>query len=130
MKLKDLKNYFKYIDWSREELIIDFNPEGNLTASFAHRFEIEDHISIVYYWYDHLARKWAPNLVRTIEDSLNDHDFETFSKIADQIKEENIMITLPDMACIYNDDTDTILGDIYLNADTFHLITEHEYECG
>lgn len=130
MKLKDLKNYFKNIHWNREELVIDFNPDGNLTASFAHCFEAEDRISIVYYWYDHLARNWAPNLVRTIEDSLNNHDFETFSQKAEQIKDENIMITLPDTACIYNDDTDTILGDIYLNADTFHLITEHEYECG
>ena len=130
MKLKDLKNYFKNIHWNREELVIDFNPDGDLTASFAHCFKMEDRISIIYYWYDHLARNWAPNLVRTIEDSLNDHDFETFSKIADQIKDENIMITLPDMACIYNDDTDTILGDIYLNEDTFHLIVEHEYECG
>lgn len=130
MKLKDLKNYFKDIDWSREELVIDFNQDGNLTASFSHRFEMEDRISIIYYWYDHLARNWAPSLVGTIVDSLNDHDFETFSKIAEQIKDENIMITLPDTACIYNDDTDTILGDIYLNADTFHLILEHEYECG
>lgn len=130
MKLKDLKNYFKDIDWSREELVIDFNPDGNLTASFAHRSEMEDRISIVYYWYDHLARNWAPKLVRAIEDSLNDYDFEAFSTIADQIKDENIMITLPDTACIYNDDTDTILGDIYLNENTFHLITEHEYECG
>lgn len=130
MKLKDLKNYFKNIHWNREELVIDFNPDGDLTASFAHCFKMVDRISIIYYWYDHLARNWAPNLVRTIEDSLNDHDFETFSKIADQIKDENIMITLPDMACIYNDDTDTILGDIYLNGNTFHLITEHEYECG
>lgn len=130
MKLKDLKNYFKNIHWNREELVIDFNPDGNLTASFAHCFEMDDRISIIYYWYDHLARNWAPNLVRTIENSLNDHDFETFSKIADQIKDENIMITLPDMACIYNDDADTMLGDIYLNENTFHLITEHEYECG
>lgn len=130
MKLKDLKNYFKNIDWSKEELVIDFNPDGNLTASFAHRFEMEDRISIVYYWHDHLARNWAPSLVRTIEDSLNDRDFETFSKIVKQIKDENIMITLPNAACIFNDDTDTILGGIYLNADTFHLITEYEYECG
>lgn len=130
MKLKDLKNYFKDIDWSREELVIDFNPDGNLIASFAHCFKMEDHISIVYYWYDHLARNWAPNLVRTIEDSLNDYDFEAFSTIVDQIKNENIMITLPDMACIYNNDTDTIIGHIYLNENTFHLITEHEYECG
>lgn len=130
MKLKDLKNYFKDIDWSREELVIDFNPDGVLTASFSHSFEMEDRISIVYYWYDHLARNWAPSLVRTIEDALNDYDFEAFSTIADQIKNENVAITLPDTACIYNDDTDTILGYIYLNEKTFHLIMEHEYECG
>ena len=130
MKLKDLKNYFKNIHWNREELVIDFNPDGNLTASFAHRFEMEDRISIIYYWYDHLARNWAPNLVRAIEDSLNDYDFEAFSAIANQIKNENIAITLPDTACIYNDDANTILGDIYLNENTFHLIMEHEYEGG
>ena len=130
MKLKDLQNYFKDINWSREELIVDFNPDGNLTASFSHYFEMENCISIVYYWYDHLARNWAPSLVRAIEDALDDRDFEAFAKIVDQIKDENIMITLPNTACIYNDDTDTILGDIYLNENTFHLIMEHEYECG
>lgn len=130
MKLKDLKNYFKNIEWNREELVVDFNPDGNLTASFAHRSEMEDRISIVYCWYDHLARNWAPSLVRTIVDSLDERDFETFSRVANQIKDEDIMITLPDTACIFNEDTDTILGDIYLNANTFHLITEHEYECG
>ena len=130
MKLKDLKHYFKDINWNKEELVIDFNPDGYFTASFSHPFEMEDCISIIYYWYDHLARHWAPSLVRTIEEALNDRDFEIFSEIADQIKDENVMITLPDTACIYDNDTDTILGDIYLNENTFHLITEHEYECG
>ena len=42
MKLKDLKNYFKNIHWNREELVIDFNPDGDLTAEFLYKGELND----------------------------------------------------------------------------------------
>lgn len=130
MKLKDLKNYFKDIDWNREALIVDFNPNGNLTASFSHLFNMEDDISISYCWFDHLIRIYRPDLIRAIEDALDKHDFKCFTTLMEQVKNEGIMITLPKQAYIWNETTETYLGDIYLNTDTFHLITEHEYECG
>ena len=130
MKLKDLKNYFKDIDWNREALIVDFNPDGNLTASFSHLFNMEDDISIFYCWFDHLTRVNRPDLIKEIEDTLNNHDFEHFVALATKIENENIMITLPNQACIWNETKQTILGYIYLSMDTFYLITDHEYECG
>ena len=130
MKLKYLKNYFKNIDWNRDVLIVDFNPDGKLTASFSHLFNMEDDISISYCWFDHLTRVNRPDLIRVIEDALDKHDFKCFTTLMEQIKNEGIMITLPKQAYIWNETTETYLGDIYLNADTFHLITEHEYECG
>lgn len=130
MKLKHLKNSFKDIDWSREALIIDFNPDGILTASFSHLFNMEDDISISYYWYDHLTRVSRPDLIEKIENALNEHDFESFAALVEQIENEDIMITLPEQAFVWDETTETCLGYIYLNADTFHLITDHEYECG
>lgn len=130
MKLKHLKNYFKDIDWNKEALIIDFDPDGNLTASFSHLFNMEDDISISYYWYDHLARMNRPDLIKKIENALSEHNFECFAALAEQIKNEDIMITLPQQAFIWNKTVETCLGYIYLNADTFNLITDHEYECG
>lgn len=130
MKLKDLKNYFKNIDWNHDVLIVNFNPDGNLTTSFSHLFNMEDDISISYCWFDHLTRVNRPDLIKAIEDALDEHDFEWFTTLIEQIKNEGIMITLPKQAYVWNETTETYLGDIYLNADTFHLITEHDYECG
>ena len=130
MKLKHLKNYFENIHWNREALIVDFNPDGNLTASFSHLFNMEDNISISYYWYDHLTRMIRPDLITEIEDALSEHDFECFTALTEQIENEDIMITLPQQACIWDETIETCLGYIYLNENTFHLITDHEYECG
>lgn len=129
-KIKDLKNYFKNIDWDSEVLVVDFNPDGNLTASFSHLFNMEDDISISYYWYDHLTRMIRPDLIKEIEDALSEHDFERFTALTEQIENEDIMITLPQQAYIWDETIETYLGCIYLNANTFHLITDHEYECG
>ena len=130
MKLKHLKNSFKDIDWNKDALIVDFNPDGILTASFSHLFNMEDDIIISYYWYDHLTRMNRPDLIKEVEDALNEHDFKCFSALVKQIENEDIMITLPPQAFIWDETTEACLGYIYLNENTFHLITNHEYECG
>lgn len=130
MKLKHLKNYFKHIDWNREMLVVDFNSDGNLTASFSYLFNMEDDISISYYWYDHLTRRIRPDLIKKIEDALSEHDFECFAVLMEQIENEDIMITLPEEATIWDETTNSPLGSIILNKDVFNLITHHEYECG
>ena len=130
MKLKHLKNYFKNIDWNRGMLVVDFNPNGNLTASFSYIFNMEDDIGISYYWYDHLTRRIRPDLIKEIENALSEHDFERFIKIKEYIQNNDIMITLPEEATIWDETTNIPLGSIILNKDIFNSITHHEYECG
>ena len=130
MKLKDLKNHFKDINWDKDELVVDFNPDGNLTVSFSHLFNMEDDISISYYWFDHLTRISRPDLIKEIENALSEHNYECFTALVKQIENEDLMITLPEEASIWDDTVNIYLGEIDLNKNTFHLITDHEYECG
>ena len=130
MQLKELKNHFKHMKWNSEVLAVDFNPKGILSASFSHLLEAEDEISVSYFWYDHLTREIRPDLISRIEDALNNHDFEEFLNLTWLIESEDIMITLPDQATVCNETKGIILGNIYLDDETFYLITEHEYECG
>ena len=115
-KIKDLEKYFKDIDWD-----IHINKEN---------LDLEHDIEILYYWYDHLTRMIEPKLIEKIETALDNHNFKRFIKIKEYIQDNNIMITLPEEAILWDKTADNHLGSIILNKDIFNSITHHEFECG
>lgn len=99
---------------------------NSINFTFKEKLDLEEKVEFIYYWYDHLTR--GSIAVENIEKSLNNKDWNTFSKY--YFDELPHMRTLPSTIAIFTKKENILLGHIYINENTIKYLTHSEYECG
>lgn len=100
------------------------NNSANITLK--EKLELDEEVEFVYYWNDHLTR--GTYAVENIEKSLNNKDWNTFSKYYfDELPHK---CTLPSAITIFTQKESILLGYVHMNENTMKYLTCSEYECG
>lgn len=88
---------------------------------------------VVYYWYDHLLIRQSRPLLQLVENSINNHDWNTFLILQDILNntkdiDGNTYVFLPDDVIVYYEDGGSASRE--LTEDLFNKIDSSSYECG
>lgn len=88
---------------------------------------------VVYYWYDHLLIRQSKPLLQLVENSINNHDWNTFSILQNILNNTRDIdgrkyVFLPDNAVVYYEDGSSDSRE--LTEDLFNKIDSSGYECG
>lgn len=88
---------------------------------------------VVYYWYDHLLIRQSRPLLQLVENSINNHDWNTFLILQTILNntqdiDGNTHVFLPNNVVVYFESG--ISHSMELTEDLFNKITDSEYECG
>ena len=96
---------------------------------------LENIESVHYQWYDHLLVRECPKLLQLVEDSINNHDLNTFlylKEILNNYKDENgeTHVFLPKYVTVYYKENPDESYQFQLTEELFNMITGSDYECG
>jgi len=88
---------------------------------------------VVYYWYDHLLIRQSRPLLQLVQNTINNHDWNTFLILQSILNntmdiEGNTHVFLPNDVIVYYEDGDSASRG--LTEDLFNKIDDSSYECG
>ena len=108
-----------YYDWS-------IASDGHIVPMPETEITLDSDVEIYYQWYTHLN----PNVdVKEIEDSIENHDYKTFTKWFEKLVSEPWEY-LPTRANIWSGNAYVGTVCVVYDKKLFSLITDNGHECG
>lgn len=87
---------------------------------------MDNKITIIYYWYDHLVLRKTGE-AKLVEKAFQEKDYETFMNFVNKYGSEYF----PQEATIFSTETDEILGYLDMSKEeAFRMVNCSEFECG
>ena len=107
----------------------------NIKEKITPAIDPENIESVHYEWYDHLLIRECPKLLQLVENSIKNHDLNTFlylKEILNNYKDGNgeTHIFLPKWVTVYYKDDHDEPYHYQLTEELFNMIDSIQYECG